>query len=104
MNEGRNRLTLNSISNYIFAIGGHGQKDSMETINLKTDRQWSKQKMPFSVSSHCTVALGNNIIVTGGENEKGRVRKIILMFKKQRNENQNQISNLKEGNDIPRIP
>ena len=77
MNLKRNRLTLTAISNYIIAIGGFGtnRRDigNMEIINLEADRQWLQQNMPFSVYSHCTVALGNNIIVTGGENEDWRV-------------------------------
>ena len=84
MNLKRNRHTLTSISNYIFAIGGFGTNTgdigNMEIINLETEHQWSQQNMPFSVYSHCTVALGNNIIVTGGENEDWRVRKILLKF------------------------
>ena len=89
MNLKRNRLTLTSISNYIIAIGGFGTNTrdigNMEIINLEADRQWLQQNMPFSVYSHCTVALGNNIIVTGGENEDWRVRKMIFEHINKRN-------------------
>ena len=86
MNLIRTRLTLTSISNYIFAIGGFARSRwkvaTMETINLETDRQWSLQKIPFAVYSHCTVTLGNKIIVTGGEDYFLGVRKIDLFFNK----------------------
>merc|ERR1719400_3046813 len=42
----------------------------METINLnRRFPQWKQEEMPFSVSSHCSVVLGNKIIVTGGSDE-----------------------------------
>ena len=60
-------LSLTAISNKIFAIGGYPNWNTMETINLNTaDRQWKKEKLPFSVYYHCSVGLGNRIIVTGG--------------------------------------
>ena len=58
----------------------------METINLETDRQWLQQKIPFALYSHCTVTLGNKIIVTGGDDYYLGVRKIDLFLAK--NENQ----------------
>ena len=70
------RLSLTAISNQIFAIGGSPNENTMETINLNTaDRQWKKEKLPFSVYRHCSVGLGNNIIVTGGLDEYGNVSK-----------------------------
>ena len=74
-------LTLTAISNKIFAIGGYPNENTMEAINLNTaDRQWEKEKLPFSVYFHCSVGLGNKIIVTGGGDEYGNVSKIILKF------------------------
>ena len=74
-------LSLTAISNKIFAIGGAPNRNTMETINLNTaDRQWKKEKMPFSVEDHCSVGLGNNIIVTGGADEYYNVSKIIFKF------------------------
>ena len=69
-------LSLTAISNKIFAIGGYPNENTMETINLNTaDRQWKKEKLPFSVDWHCSVGLGNNIIVTGGQDEYNNVSK-----------------------------
>jgi len=65
-------LSLTAISNKIFAIGGSPNKNTMETINLNTaDRQWKKEELPFSVWRHCSVGLGNKIIVTGGDTRNG---------------------------------
>ena len=77
----RKYLSLTAISNKIFAIGGYPNENTMETINLNTaDRQWKKENLPFSVYDHCSVVLGNKIIVTGGEDEYGNVSKTILKF------------------------
>ena len=76
-------LSLTAISDKIFAIGGYPNIDTMETINLNTaDRQWKKEKLPFSVYDHCSVGLGNKIIVTGGDDYYLDVRKIDLFFNK----------------------
>ena len=40
--------------------------NTMEIINLDIDSQWKQHEMPFSVDAHCSVRLGNKIIVTGG--------------------------------------
>ena len=74
-------LSLTAISNKIFAIGGVPNENTMETINLNTDKQWKQEELPFSVKYHCSVRLGNKIIVTGGWDCKfGNVSKIILKF------------------------
>ena len=74
-------LSLTAISNKIFAVGGYPNKNTMETINLNTaDRQWKKEELPFSVEDHCSVGLGNKIIVTGGYDESINVSKTILKF------------------------
>ena len=74
-------LSLTAISNKIFAIGGLPNMNTMETINLNTaDKQWKIEEIHFSVYAHCTVGLGNKIIVTGGWDEYGNVSKIILKF------------------------
>lgn len=74
-------VSLTAISNKIFAIGGSPNKNTMETINLNTaDRQWKKEVMPFSVYHHCSVGLGNSIIVTGEMDKNLNVSKIILKF------------------------
>merc|ERR1712198_702939 len=63
-------LSLTAISNKIFAIGGDPNENTMEIINLNTaDRQWKKEQLPFSVDDHCSVGLGNKIIVIGGRDE-----------------------------------
>ena len=62
----RTGFSLVSISDYIYAIGGIPNKNTMETINLTTDKQWKKEELPFSVTGHCSLGLGHNIIVTGG--------------------------------------
>ena len=88
LNSGRYMLSMTSIADNIYAIGGcHGEchgglqnKNTMETINLNTDRQWKKEEMPFSVYGHCSVKLGNKIIVTGGFDENGNVSKLMLKF------------------------
>ena len=69
LNLKRSGLSLTAISNKIFAIGGWPNSKTMETINLNTDKQWKKDELPFSVSEHCSIGLGNNIIVTGGLDE-----------------------------------
>ena len=85
-------LSLTSISNKIYAIGGlpvHEinwesseynimEDNIMETINFNTDRQWKKEEMPFSVFDHCSVGLGNDIIVTGGWGKNWIVSKLVL--------------------------
>ena len=74
-------LSLTAISNNIFAIGGLLNENTMETIDLNaTDRKWKTEELPFSVYYHCSVGLGNNIIVTGGKDENVKVSKIILKF------------------------
>ena len=81
LNSKRGHLSLTAISNKIFAIGGSPNKNTMETINLTllTDNE-KKEELPFSVLRHCSVGLGNNIIVTGGQDENRNVSKIILKF------------------------
>ena len=74
-------LSLTAISNNIFAIGRLLNENTMETIDLNaTDRKWKTEELPFSVYYHCSVGLGNNIIVTGGKDENVIVSKIILKF------------------------
>ena len=80
LNSKRSGLSLTSISDTIYAIGGFPNKNTMETINLNTDKQWKQVELPFSVYGHCSVRLGNKIIVTGGRDEPGNVSKIILKF------------------------
>ena len=43
-------FSLTSISDKIYAIGGYPNENTMETINLHTDRQWKKEEMPLLVS------------------------------------------------------
>jgi len=69
LNSKRYTLSLTSISDTIYAIGGYPNRNTMETINLNTDKQWKQEYLPFSVSWHCSVGLGNKIIVTGGSDE-----------------------------------
>ena len=78
LNSKRYRLSLTSISDTIYAIGGYPNKNTMETINLNTDKQWKQEELPFSVFSHCSVGQGNKIIVTGGWDESNNVSEIIL--------------------------
>ena len=73
-------LSLTSISDTIYAIGGYPNKNTMETINLNTDKQWKKEELPFSVAAHCSVRLGNKIIVAGGSDVNYKVSKIISKF------------------------
>ena len=77
LNSKRFGLSLTSISNSIYAIGGFTNENTMETINLNTDKQWKQEELPFSVSWHCSVRLGNKIFVTGGRDEYHNVRKTI---------------------------
>ena len=84
LNLKRSGLSLTAISNKIFAIGGWPNSKTMETINLNTDKQWKKDELPFSVSEHCSIGLGNNIIVTGGLDENLNVSTIMrFLCKKQ---------------------
>ena len=78
----RRDFSLTAISNKIFAIGGYPTWNTkMETINLNTaDKKWKEEEIPFSVAHHCSVGLGNNIIVTGGSDGDNGVSKIILKF------------------------
>jgi len=69
LNSKRYGLSLTSIADTIYAIGGHPNKNTMETINLNTDKQWKQEELPFSVFDQCSVRLGNKIIVTGGSDE-----------------------------------
>ena len=80
LNSKREEFSLTSISDTIYAIGGTLNENTMETINLNTDKQWKQEELPFSVVAHCSVGLGNMIIVTGGRDENGNVSKIILKF------------------------
>ena len=80
LNSKRSGLSLTSISNTMYAIGGYPNWNTMETINLNTDKQWKQEELPFSVSLHCSIGLGNKIIVTGGLDENENVSKIILKF------------------------
>ena len=80
LNSKRDCLSLTSISDTIYAIGGYPNKNTMETINLNTDKQWKQEELPFSVSGHCSVGLGNKIIVTGGQFQSYNVSKMILKF------------------------
>ena len=80
LNSKRIGLSLTSISDTIYAIGGLKNENTMETIYLNTDKQWKQEEFPFSVYWHCLVGLGNKIIVTGGLDENNNVSKIILKF------------------------
>ena len=80
LNSKRAELSLASISDTIYAIGGYPNKNIMETINLNTDKQWKQERLPFSVYKHCSVGLKNKIIITGGLDENKKVSKIILKF------------------------
>ena len=80
LNSKRFGLSLTSIADTIYAIGGFPNKNTMETINPNTDKQWKQEELPFSVVGHCSVRLGKKIIVTGGRDENGNVSKIILKF------------------------
>ena len=80
LNSKRYGLSLTSISDTIYAIGGYPNRNTMETINLNTDKQWKQEELPFSVLYHCSVGQGNKIIVTGGLDENLNVSKIISKF------------------------
>ena len=100
MHSKRHRLTLHSISDTIFAIGGRPSwvfdaspyKNSMEFINLNTSSEWTLQEMPFSVYLHCSVTLGNHIIVTGGLDAKDNVSKMSSASVSKTNFHGNQLS------------
>ena len=77
LNSKRYGLSLTSISDTIYAISGYPNYNTMETINLNSGKQWKQEELPFSVSWHCSVKLGNKIIVTGGTDENWNVSKII---------------------------
>ena len=79
LNTKRHGLSLTSISDTIYAIGGSPNQNTMETINPNTDKQWKTEELSFSVHGHCSVRLGNKIIVTGGF-DGNNVSKIILKF------------------------
>ena len=79
LNSKRSDFSLTSIYDTIYAIGGYPNKNTMETINLNTDKQWKQEELPFSVFNHCSVGLGHKLIVTGGQDKNyGNVSKIIL--------------------------
>jgi len=80
LNLKREWFSLTSLFDTIYAIGGYPNKNTMETINLNTDRQWKQEELPFSVSFHCSVGLGDNIIVIGGLDENYNASKIISKF------------------------
>ena len=80
LNLKRVGYSLTSISDTIYAIGGVPNENTMESINLNTDKQWKQEGLPFSVSRHCSVGLGNNIIVTGGWDKNLNVSKVISKF------------------------
>ena len=67
MNRARQYFAMVTIENQIYSIGGRGSRNTMETIELNATGTWNQQSMPFSVSSHCAVALDNNIFVIGGQ-------------------------------------
>ena len=80
LNSKRYRLSLTSTADTMYAIGGNPNMNTMETINLNTDKQWKQEKLPFSVSWHCSVGLGNKIILAGGLDGNGNVSKMISKF------------------------
>ena len=73
MNSARWSFAMVSIGNQLISIGGYGGENTMETIELNGTRRWNQKSMPFSVSSHCAVALDNNVIVIGGLDENSNV-------------------------------
>jgi len=73
MNSARWAFAMVSIGNQLISIGGYGVTNTMETIELDANRIWNQKSMPFSVSSHCAVALDNNVIVIGGLDENSNV-------------------------------
>ena len=51
----------------LWAIGGSGGQNSMESIDPKNEDEWTKQSLPFSVFGHCLSELSDQrLIVTGG--------------------------------------
>merc|ERR1719414_167475 len=81
-------LAMASIENRLFAIGGIGRTkyfinggddagNMMETILLDEKMEskfWTLEKrIPFTVSFHCVVTVGDHIIVTGGVGYRNKI-------------------------------
>ena len=50
----------------IYAVGGMGGSNSMESYDLKT-RTWTKESIPFGVYGHCIAQLSaDQFILIGG--------------------------------------
>ena len=64
------------IDGILYAIGGWPSYRRIETINIKSGKQWKEEpKMPFRVWHHCVVTINTNIVVTGGWSHNGTVSK-----------------------------
>ena len=57
--------------NKLFAIGGIGAENKMETVAIHGD-QWVEENLPFNTSGNCVVSVNDTIISIGGlqDNEK----------------------------------
>ena len=84
MTDTRWGFAMASIENRLFAIGGicwnmlpNDACNMLETILLDEKMEskfWTLEKrIPFSVSFHCVVTVGDNIIVTGGVGYRNKV-------------------------------
>ena len=78
MTKARDYFGLGIVDDLVFAIGGRGGLTTMETINIKTDSEWTLTDLPFGVYYHCLTTTTSSIVITGGR--YGEVSKIILSF------------------------
>ena len=74
MTSQRHDFGMVLIKNQIIAIGGwnhFGGDWMMDRIPLdETNKTWTLESTPFRVNDHCVVTLGENVIVTGGDNSQ----------------------------------
>ena len=71
MKSGRAYFDMKMKNGRLWAIGGGGGQNSMESIDPQNEEEWTKQSLPFSVRNHCLSELSDHrLIVTGGRNSR----------------------------------
>ena len=56
------------VNNKLFALGGIGAANTLESIDLMNTKEWRKEKdLPFEVKSHCITRYNEtHFLLTGG--------------------------------------
>ena len=59
----------------IFSVGGSGNEDSMEWIDLKEKTSWTRQNLPFTISFQCMATFNSSHTIQTGGYLNGKVNK-----------------------------